>query len=68
MSSDPKIVIPRLNSDAGIIICIGCGCSDFDADGRVEWCVVNEEAGVGLCTACAKKPLEELMSTWRQPK
>jgi hypothetical protein len=67
MSGDPKLSLGTGDWPLRMI-CIGCGCSDFNVDGRVEWCVVNEEAGIGLCTACAKKPLEELMSTWRQPK
>ncbi len=33
--------------------CIGCGCTDDEAcDGGCSWALLNDEAGMGICTNC----------------
>jgi len=35
-------------------VCLGCGCSDFDAcEGGCWWHTVNYDAGIGECSNCA---------------
>jgi len=44
------------------VFCIGCGCSDYDAcDGGCSWAAIDERAGVGICSNCARKPIDELL-------
>jgi hypothetical protein len=45
------------------IFCIGCGCSDYaPCEGGCSWAATDPETGVGICSNCAAKPLEELLS------
>lgn len=43
-------------------ICIGCGCDELHpCEGGCSWIAVDDDAGVGLCSKCAEKPLEQLL-------
>jgi hypothetical protein len=48
------------------IRCIGCACTDvspcFGPEGACFWVAVDEASGRGLCSACAVKPLDELIA------
>lgn len=65
-----KIIIPDMVGDKvrldlpSPLSCIACGCDEEHAcvisDGPCAWAAIDEVAGVGLCTACAVKPLAEL--------
>lgn len=48
--------------------CIGCGCTDAQPcpDG-CAWAAVDEEQGIGLCTNCAVKPLDQLIGEGQFP-
>lgn len=47
------------------IVCIGCGCTEHHAclvkGLPCSWVAVNEDSGNGMCSACAGKPLDELL-------
>ena len=44
------------------IACIVCQCTESaPCLGGCAWAAVDPEAGVGLCTRCAAKPLERLI-------
>lgn len=43
--------------------CIGCGCSDYaPCTGGCSWIAVDREAGVGICSNCAHKSIDELIA------
>jgi hypothetical protein len=43
--------------------CVGCGCTDVTPClGGCRWTGINEETDEGLCSACAARPLDQLMS------
>jgi len=43
--------------------CIGCGCTHFKpCPGGCRWSALNPETNEGLCSACAERPLDELMA------
>ena len=51
---------------------MGCGCDDEHAcavqtpEGLTvacSWVAVDAEAGIGICSACAEKPIAELAET-----
>lgn len=64
MSGGAAVRLARLTVPT--IVCIGCGCDELHAcvtdSGPCFWIAVEEDAGVGLCSACAEKPLAELVA------
>lgn len=45
------------------LACICCGCTESRAcPGGCSWAAVDEDAGVGLCSACAVKPMDQLIA------
>lgn len=56
-----------------MIVCIGCGCTETQPCiardlasplGWVacSWTAIDEDTGMGLCSTCAVKPLDELVT------
>ena len=44
---ETPIIVP------GEAVCLGCGCSDFDAcEGGCWWDTVDYDVGVGVCSNC----------------
>jgi hypothetical protein len=71
-----RIVIPEVDNRGRFrlearatttaVICIGCGCDELHAcidasENPCRWIAVDEGAGLGLCSECASKPIEELL-------
>lgn len=51
------------------IICIGCGRTEERAcEGGCSWVAVDEDRRVGICSRCAKKPLDELIDHILDPE
>lgn len=50
----------------GELICVACFCTESSpCPGGCSWAAIDQEAGVGLCTACAAKPIGELLEDSR---
>lgn len=47
----------------GAKVCIGCGCGDYSpCEGGCSWVAVDVEAGVGICSSCATKSIDQLLA------
>lgn len=45
------------------LVCIGCGCcGDCACPGGCSWVAFDAETGVGICSVCAAKPLDQLLA------
>lgn len=67
-----RLIVPEVDSGGsfrldspdvmGGIMCIGCGCDhSHPCPGGCSWTAVDEDAGVGICSKCAGKPIAELL-------
>jgi hypothetical protein len=70
LQADPRM-IPELRQlidqiPTGGRICVGCGCSDLAAcPGPCHWTTEDDGDGRGLCSACARLPLDVLIERGR---
>lgn len=49
--------------DQSEIVCIGCDCGDYSpCEGGCSWIAVDLDAGVGICSSCATKSVDELLA------
>jgi hypothetical protein len=63
---DPAEAAPPAHPFELRLCCAGCGCSHLDpcidaAGQPCSWAAAHVGVGIGLCTHCAARPLEELL-------
>lgn len=62
---DARLLREALGKSIGAepVSCVGCGCTEENAcPGGCSWVAVDYESGVGICSRCAAKSLEQLIA------